>query len=64
MTDLLTLWLADKVTDMVSDEHIVASEALSMAGKSKIIPRVGSPRNAISRSAFCIWIENLCQPIQ
>lgn len=30
MTDLLTLWLADKVIDKVSDEHIVASEALSM----------------------------------
>ncbi|MBQ6604139.1 MAG: helix-turn-helix transcriptional regulator [Tidjanibacter sp.] len=32
--DLLTLWLADKVTDIVSDEHIVASEALSMVAKN------------------------------
>ena len=34
MTDLLTLWLADKVTDVVSDEQFVASEALSMAAKN------------------------------
>ena len=39
MTDLLTLWLADKVTDMVSDEHIVASEALSMAAEN--LRRIG-----------------------
>lgn len=39
MTDLLTLWLADKVTDMVSDEHIVASEALSMAAEN--LKRIG-----------------------
>lgn len=31
LTDLLTLWLADKVTAVVSDEHIVASEVLSVA---------------------------------
>ena len=35
MTDLLTLWLAD----MVSDEHIVASEALSMAAEN--LRRIG-----------------------
>lgn len=39
MTDLLTLWLADKVTDMVSDEHVVASEALSMAAEN--LRRIG-----------------------
>ena len=39
MTDLLTLWLADKVTDMVSDEYIVASEALSMAAEN--LRRIG-----------------------
>ena len=31
LTDLLILWLADKVTDVVSDEHIVALDALSLA---------------------------------
>ena len=35
MTDLLTLWLADKV----SDEHVVASEALSMAAEN--LRRIG-----------------------
>lgn len=39
MKDLLTLWLADKVTDMVSDEHIVALEALSMASEN--LRRIG-----------------------
>lgn len=39
MTDLLALWLADKVTDMVSDERIVASEALSMAAEN--LRRIG-----------------------
>ena len=39
MTDLLTLWLADKVTEVVSDEHIVASEALSMAAEN--LRRIG-----------------------
>lgn len=39
MTDLLTLWLADKVTDMVSDEHVVASVALSMAAEK--LRRIG-----------------------
>lgn len=39
MTDLLTLWLADKVTDMVSDEQVVASEALSMAAEN--LRRIG-----------------------
>lgn len=34
MTELLTLWLADKVTDMVSDEHIVAPEALIIAAEN------------------------------
>ena len=34
MKDLLTLWLADKVTNVVSDEHIIASEALSMAAEN------------------------------
>lgn len=38
-TYLLTLWLTDKVTDMVSDEHIVASEALSMAAEN--LRRIG-----------------------
>lgn len=38
-TYLLTLWLADKVTDMVSDEHIVASETLSMAAEN--LRRIG-----------------------
>ena len=37
--DLLTLWLADKVTDVVLDEHIVASEALSMAAEN--LRRIG-----------------------
>lgn len=37
--DLLTLWLADKVTDVVSGEHIVASEALSMAAEN--LRRIG-----------------------
>ncbi len=37
--DLLTLWLADKVTDVVSDEHKVASEALSMAAEN--LKRIG-----------------------
>ena len=31
---LLTLWLADKVTSIVSDEYNVASEALSMAAEN------------------------------
>lgn len=39
MTYLLTLWLADKVTDMVSDEHVIASEALSIAAKN--LRRIG-----------------------
>lgn len=39
LTDLLTLWLADKVTDVVSDEDIVASEALSMAAEN--LRRIG-----------------------
>lgn len=39
MTDLLTLWLADKVTDMISDEQVVASEALSMAAEN--LKRIG-----------------------
>ena len=39
MTALLTLWLADKVTDMVSDEQVVASEALSMAAEN--LRRIG-----------------------
>lgn len=39
MIDLLTLWLADKVTDMVSDEYVVASEFLSMATKN--LRRIG-----------------------
>lgn len=30
-TDLLALWLADKVTDIISDEYFVASEALLIA---------------------------------
>lgn len=36
---LLTLWLADKLTDMVSNEQIVASEALSMAAEN--LKRIG-----------------------
>lgn len=32
--DLLTLWLADKVTDVVSDEQGVASDALTIAAKN------------------------------
>lgn len=36
---LLTLWLADKLTDMVSDEQIVASEALSIAAEN--LKRIG-----------------------
>jgi len=39
MTDLLTLWLADKVTDIVSDEHKVASKALSMVAEN--LRRIG-----------------------
>lgn len=39
MKDLLTLWFADKVTDMVSDEHVVASEVLSMASEN--LRRIG-----------------------
>lgn len=35
MTDLLTLWLADKV----SDKHIVASKALSIAAEN--LKRIG-----------------------
>ena len=31
---LLTLWLADKVTSIVSDEYNVASEALSMVAEN------------------------------
>lgn len=38
-TDLLTLWLADKITDMLYDEHIVASEALSIAAEN--LRRIG-----------------------
>lgn len=36
---LLTLWLADKLTDMVSDEQVVASEALSIAAEN--LKRIG-----------------------
>ena len=39
MTELLTLWLADKVTDMVSDEQIVAPEALSIVAEN--LKRIG-----------------------
>lgn len=39
LTDLLTLWLADKVTDVISDEHIIASEALSLAAEN--LKRIG-----------------------
>ena len=39
MADLLTLWLADKVTDVVSDEYIVASEVLSIAAEN--LRRIG-----------------------
>ncbi len=39
LTELLTLWLADKVTDVISDEHIVASDALSMAAEN--LKRIG-----------------------
>ena len=34
MAELLTLWLADKVTDVVSNEYKIASEALSMAAEN------------------------------
>ena len=33
MTDLLALWLNDKVTDMAYDEHIVALGAHSKVGR-------------------------------
>lgn len=36
---LLTLWLADKLTDMVSNEQVVASEALSIAAEN--LKRIG-----------------------
>ena len=39
MTELLTLWLADKVTDMVSDEQIVAPETLSIVAEN--LKRIG-----------------------
>jgi Helix-turn-helix. len=39
MADLLTLWLADKVTDVVSDEYKVASDALTIAAKN--LNRIG-----------------------
>ncbi len=32
--ELLTLWLADKVTDIVSDEQRVASDVLSIAAEN------------------------------
>ncbi|MEG2181027.1 MAG: hypothetical protein RRZ66_10745 [Bacteroidales bacterium] len=34
LTDVLTLWLAEKVMDVVLEEPIVASESLSMAAKN------------------------------
>lgn len=39
ITDLLTLWLADKVTDIISDEQVVASEALFIAAEN--LKRIG-----------------------
>lgn len=39
MTDLLTLWLADKVTDVLSNEYVVAPAALSIAAKN--LKRIG-----------------------
>lgn len=39
MIDHLTLWLADKVTDMVSDQHVVASKVLLMTAEN--LRRIG-----------------------
>lgn len=39
LTVLLTLWLADKITNVALDEYIVASEALSLATEN--IKRIG-----------------------
>lgn len=39
ITDLLALWLADKVTDIISDEQVVASEALFIAAEN--LKRIG-----------------------
>ena len=39
ITDLLTLWLADKVTDIISDEQVVAYEALFIAAEN--LKRIG-----------------------
>lgn len=37
--ELLTLWLADKVTDLVSDDRRIAPEALSIAARN--LTRIG-----------------------